>query len=795
MFTKLIRFYLLLIITIGLYGCGGGQAEDPSLRSINDINPEAPNYAVQITSPANLTTYTPASPTSFNLQGICLADGTIEISLNATPLGATSCSSNLFSLSINRSILNEGLNSLTASYTISSLTTTILVRKDTTAPSLTITANPINQSNQTSYAIQGTCSEEGALISGNLQGIPFSDRCTGGVFSSSPMDLSFLADSTYSASAQIEDSNGNLSPVVNENIVKDTTSPLPSFAFFNPANGFGNSGSVSIEVTNILGGDDIFTYSDSSCSSGLLSSDTSGGTSHIYSLTTVTEGKYYFYFTVPNQSGATCFGPLVYEEDLTAPNGPDTISMSSPNNGETSSDATPLFTGTISATENGSEIQVFNNDTCTGTPKGVSNIQQDEFTIGASLALDGSENGYNEFYVRLVDRAGNIGTCLATNLSYTLSNTGLANLPKLAMVGVDSVTKLISLEDNNEITWIKKSDPNNPITFGPLSEGDVIYIEDPITPSEKVDAGDIIESTGATYVVTSGYGTAPWASEAYSGKTFTSYQYRYGNDSKIYVTSLVADSFVQIKQDVDDDGDLDTIDYATVQKNEIVEFSPVIADGKPFQIVSDYSINVYYVSSSNGGTTFDKDARVLTPAATDIIGFSWYITSIENDTTVSAHRHQTGKNFSSNDLDINEVLDVERTLKSNLIDYATRVIADKPVSMLQIADQDGVNASPSLPLTMLATHFGIPANADYIGIIAPTSGNYYYTLPGNAEVGPIALTAPGNTDPNAPHAAVFTNAGLVPAGTLIRCDTPCFMIYDDEELGDEDETLMMGFSP
>ncbi len=795
LFEVLKRFLLLFTCASLLTSCGGGKADDPELRSINDIYTDIPNYIIQLSSPLANQLFNSQSSATFDITGSCAEIGKISIKLNTIEQQQVDCISSSFTSTLLLSSLSEGYNTITANYLVSTDTAVVAVLKDTNAPTLVISPNQINQSNEGNYIIQGTCSENGSVIHGNLEGIPFSTTCLGTSFTSSPIDLSFLVDNTYSAQATISDSNGNTSSLITQSIIKDTSVTLPSLSFSNPENGHGNNGSVDIRISNIAASDDIFVYTDSSCSGALLTSETSAATSHIINFLTPSEGSYYYYFTVPSQSGATCLGPLVYQEDLTDPLDVATITMSSPSHGETSSDATPFFSGTIDSSENGSQVYIYKDNTCATTEIGSSTVQQASFSIGASLALDGSDQGFNEFFIKVIDRAGNVGSCQSTGLSYTLSNTGLASQPKLAMIGVDAPSKLISLEDDNLITWTKKADPSNPITFGPLSKGDVIYIEDPLDTLDKVDAGDIIESTGATYVVSQGFGTAPWATEAYSGKVFTSYQYRYGNYSKIYVTSLVADSFVQIKQDTDGDGDLDTIAYATVPKNQVIEFTPSIIDGRSFQIVSDYDINAYYVSSSTSGATYDKDARVLTPAATDLVGFSWFITSIENNTSVTAHRHQAGSNFSEVDLDINEVFDVGRTLKSNLIDYATRVLSDKPVSMLQIADQDGTNASPSLPVSMLATDYGIPADADYIGIIAPISGNYYYTIPGNPEVGPIALTPPGNTDPNAPYAAQFSNGGNVPAGTLIRCDTPCFMIYDDEELGDEDETLMMGFSP
>lgn len=794
MFTIGFKTIILLFILCSLSSCGGGKAEDPSFVSIHDINTSNPKYQLTIELPLSLELYTPFTDQSFDVQGTCLVNGEIIMAINAVEKAKTSCRSNSFTATIQTSDLSEGLNSITAHYTISPLNAARIVRKDFLAPTLNINDYPINQSNHTNYPIRGTCSEDGALISGNFNGIPFSTTCTDGLFYSSSQDYSFLPDTDYDVTAKIEDEIGNISEDFTTSITKDTSVVLPSFELINPENGFGNSGSVTIRVSNISGGDDINTFTDSNCLGASLSTDISAGVSHDFSLLTASEKSYYFYFTVPAQAPGSCFGPLVYVEDLTEPISFDSIDLDSPSNGSTSSNSVPQFSGTIDSSEDGSRINIYNDSSCNNDPIGFSDIEQDQFNIAASLKLDGCHSGLNEFYARIVDRAGNVGNCESTGLSYTLSNTGLASLPKMAMIGSDSVTKLVSLEDNNDITWIKKSDPNNPIQFGPLSKGDVIYIEDPLDTNDKVDAGDIIESTNATYVVTQGYGTAPWASQAYSGKNFTSYQYRYGTTSKIIVTSLTGDSFVQIRQDSDNDGQLDTIDYSTVEKNQIVEFTTPLQNGKAFQIISNKDINVYYVSSANGGITYDRDARVLTPAAKDIIGFSWFITSLEDNTVVDAHRHEAGQSFFTADLDQTEVLDIDRTIQPDLVNFASRVIADKPVSMLQIADGDGTNAAPSLPISMLATHYGIPANAKFVSIVAPGTGNYYYTLPGNPEVGPIALDAPGNLNPDAPYAAKFTNSGNVPAGTLIRCDRPCYMLYNDHELGDGDETLMMGFS-
>ena len=631
-------------------------------------------------------------------------------------------------------------------------------------------------------------------MSGTIATVPVSALCSGSTWTSSGVDLSFLADGPYTISLTHENASANTTSASSP-VTKDTSVNLPTLSFQNPVNGYGNFGSTTIRVGDIASGDDIDVYSDASCST-LLSSQTSSGAFHDISLSTGASGTYSFYFIITDSapSSTPCLGPKTHTEDTIAPPGPTTITMSSPANASTSNDSTPLFSGMIDAAEEGSTVEIFRDASCSELI-GSDTVNNGAFSVLASLAVDGSHNGLNSFYSKITDQAGNTSSCASSSLSYTLEGAGLATLPKIAMVGADSPSSLVSLEDGNEIIWIRKSNPGSPINLGIVNAGEVIAIEDPANPADKVDQGDRIESTGACYVITEGFGTAPWASEAYAGKLFTSHMYRYGgNDPKIYVAAVSANSFVQIKQDTDGDGDLDVVDFATIAKDDTHEFTVTLVDGRPFQVTSNQNINVYYVAQSGDGS-YSRDARVLTPAANDIIGFSFYITSIFDNTNLNAYRNQSGQNFSGT-LNINQFIDIGRALKSNLNDYATRVIADKPVSMLQIADQDGINASPSLPVSMLATHFGIPRDADYVGIIAPSSATVTVTKPDGSTVGPLALVKNAGTHANAPYAYQYTDGATISAGTRFECSTPCFMIYDDEGPGaDKDETLMIGFIP
>jgi hypothetical protein len=364
------------------------------------------------------------------------------------------------------------------------------------------------------------------------------------------------------------------------------------------------------------------------------------------------------------------------------------------------------------------------------------------------------------------------------------------------MVGTDSPSTLVSLEDTNTITWTRAVDPGNPIVLGTFNRGDLVLIEDPGNTADKVDQGDLIESTGACYVVTQGFGTAPWASDAYAGKIYSTYQYRSGNFSpKVYVAAINQTSFVQILQDTDNDGDLDVVDFQNIPAGTVHEFTITLVNGRPWQIIGTENINAYYVAKSSGGGTYTRDARVLTPAATDIVGFSSYITGTENTTTLTGYQNRAVAPVTGT-IDVHQSITTQRASKGSIQEYAMRVIADKPVSQLQIADGDGINASPHLPVNYLATVYGIPRAADYVGIITLGAATVdVYNPDGTFKITrTLAQTAGANA--LAPYAYKYTDGASVPAGTIFECSAPCFMMYDDEGAGaDRDETIMMGYTP
>lgn len=789
---KLIKIEYIFILFTCL-GCLAGSEESSISRGY--VSPE---QLLSLTIPSDDLDFNASTlPASVTFSGTCSEEGTnFSLKVNGQRLSEIECLSNSFTTDINSNQFSEGIN-LVKLEPINGSSVTLQVSVDTVLPTIAFTnINTVNQSNETSYSLEGTCSDNGQTVSGSFDVLPFSTTCTNGTWSSASLNLSFYVDATYTATISTTDNLGNDSGDITSNILKDTVTPLPTLSFVTPLSGFGNTNSTTIRVSGINTGYTVEAFNNAACTNS-LQSIVSGGVTADLVFNNAGEGTYKYYFKVTDlvPSTSTCLGPITYVEDQTNPVSPSTYILSSPGDGETSNDSTPQISGTIDASEEGSVVHAYRDAACSDEI-GSNSVSSGTFSILGSLAVDGSHNGLNQFYIKVIDRASNTSSCIDTGLSYTLSGGGLASLPKLAMVGNDSPSSLVSLEDGNQITWRKASDPNNPIDLGTINKGDVISIEDPSNAADKVDQGDFIESTGACYVVTQGFGTAPWASDAYAGKKFSTYQYRYGQFSpKVYVAAINQTSFVQILQDTDNDGDLDVVDFQNVPAGTVHEFTVTLTNGRPWQVVGTENINIYYVARSSGAAAYDRDARVLTPAATDIVGFSFYITSLENDTTVNAYQNRNVAVYNGT-IDVNQSLTTQRSAKGSIQLYATRVIADKPVSQLQIADGDGANATPHLPVNYLATVYGIPRNADYVGIISLGAATVDVYQPDGTLKHTRTLAQTAGANALAPYAYRYTDGATVPAGTTFECSAPCFMIYDDESAGaDRDETLMMGFTP
>jgi len=106
------------------------------------------------------------------------------------------------------------------------------VAVDNTLPTVSFSPAPvnINNSNLTTYAVSGSCSEEGRTVTVTVGGtVSATPACTGGTFSTGTMTVSGIADGgSVSVAAAHTDAAGN-SATASTTVIKDTGNPTVAF--------------------------------------------------------------------------------------------------------------------------------------------------------------------------------------------------------------------------------------------------------------------------------------------------------------------------------------------------------------------------------------------------------------------------------------------------------------------------------------------------------------------------------------------------------------------------------------
>lgn len=698
---------------------------------------------------------------SYTISGICseASDVSIEVD-NITQ--STPCTSNTFSSNLSLSSLEDSLLTISASQSdnVNTSTINIYATKDTIAPVLSGLENDTNpvKNKIFEWSCNETCYSR-YIIDTNPNTSPTGNWTTNKKVSQS-------GDGNYYFHIQVKDNYDNESNIFHYSFVLDSSGPNNPIVSLNE---YGQSDNFSATISNLSIGEIIYIHDNSSCSS-LIHSNNISQTSQVFNMNNLNEGKYNYSVQVEDSSNrlSECVS-FSYTRDNSIPEMP-ILSMQSPTNQSTSKDISPEFIGVSS--ENGSTIKIFNDPTCS-TEIGNTIVNKNSVLVNnINFPLDDSEVGLQIFYGKIIDQALNESNCIDLNLSYTLESTSLAEVPKIALVGNNSPTKTISLQDNNVIKL-------NGVTLGTYNKGQIVNF--------NTNQGDKLECSKACYPVTQGFGTAPWASEAYAGKSFTSFITRYGqHNPHIIVAALGKNAFVEVKQNGN------VVDSHLIPKNTVHTFNNDLNNNQSFLIESNENIAVYFVSRSSGGSSYNRDARVLTPASDKIIGLSGHVTAIANDTNASYYRTQNSSNNFS--LNSNNFYNVGRMRKSDAENWGVYVESDKKVSMTQTADQDGTNATPSIPISMMANNYGIPRRADYVAFISLESGTVDVINPDGSFNKNLTLHN-NAVNPKAPYIVYYNDGGTdIPAGTTFSCSVLCMAIYDDSDSGaDRDETLMMGF--
>ncbi|MBS1961380.1 MAG: LamG domain-containing protein [Bdellovibrionales bacterium] len=212
----------------------GNAAAQATVNIVKDATPPT----VAITSPAAGSTINAASAASFAVSGTCSENGR-NVVISGSASATVACSGGSWSANLNFSAAADGAVSITANHSDAAGNTatpdTRAFTKDATPATVAITlpaaGSTINAASAASFAVSGTCSENGqnVVISGSASATV---ACSGGTWSTN-LDFSAAADGAVSITANHSDAAGNAATPDTRAFTKN--SALPSVAITSPA--------------------------------------------------------------------------------------------------------------------------------------------------------------------------------------------------------------------------------------------------------------------------------------------------------------------------------------------------------------------------------------------------------------------------------------------------------------------------------------------------------------------------------------------------------------------------------
>ncbi|MGI9335467.1 MAG: leucine-rich repeat domain-containing protein [Gammaproteobacteria bacterium] len=220
--------------------------------------------------------------------------------------------------------------------------------------------------------------------------------------------------------------------------------------------------------------------------------------------------------------------------------------------------------------------------------------------------------------------------------------------------------------------------------------------------------------------------------------------------------------------------------------NEVVVYSAGSDNAAPGIIYAEDAIVVGHTSQSG------QDNFPVPPATREIFGIRStvaMVAALEDDTTVLVYA-------SDGSLQTISLAAGEQSLitagspTSQGQGSAIRIVADRPVSALQLADGDGIEATAFLDPVFHANRYVVPVDSQYVAIAC---GPLATTITLNEETS-AALTkdciGDGGEAPGKVYFGSSDNGVHVPAGSVITSEAPVYVTY--EAAGVDDEHNLLG---
>lgn len=749
----------------------------PSLSGIT-VYGNAPT--VSITSAANITS---ANQSAYSVSGTCSLNGaTVSTNIGGillTPVcsgGSWSTGSqDVSGLTDNPSISITadhqdvaGNNAAQASVTVS---------KDIAVPSVAITTYPnIDQTNATSYAAAGTCSENSRIVSLNIGGITLSPNCSGGTWSISNINVSSLSDNgSITFTADHDNVDGTNAPQASVSISKDTAAPTvtissaPNITSANVDN-YTVSGTCSEDTRTV----DVYIdsiYLTPSCNGGSWTT----GSQDVSSLS---DGSGISITADHDNAGGTPANQASTTVDKNT-TGPSVSNFSSPSTLKNSADLVWTLNNPGANTINDYIVnyRVKGNSTWLSFSDGVStDLAMTINTLNAStnyefriaVAYDSTEqSGWSQ----IVEAETKPDSPLF-NGNYIMLNLGGA-----------TDTNIVALENNTRVYYEDSEIPESP-----LSKGEVVNLSG-TARYEKIEGDKPIFVAGRI-----GSGANPqdkanviWSPTTWAGKTFTFNAYR-NNPHNVYIYAVEATT-VQATQGTN------ILDSATIAAGATAQLQ--WNEMGSYQINSTGTIIAYHVSGSPGSY---YDPKPLPPSANEIIGFpsTRALLTTDKDNTNYTMIH-SNSNSSTGSLDKADDIYISPQGTTTLyLSESILITADQKISGASYADSNGYCAAPFIPTNIMKKKYVINSDSHWVAFASKQPGTIKIysptqTIGVDTPVETLTLSRSG-ANSNAPYKARTQTA--ITQGYRYISNVPMAGWYqpnNDAGSATEDETVMYGF--
>ncbi len=246
-----------------------------------------------------------------------------------------------------------------------------------------------------------------------------------------------------------------------------------------------------------------------------------------------------------------------------------------------------------------------------------------------------------------------------------------------------------------------------------------------------------------------------------------------------YIYSAIGKTKVTIKTDVTQTVTIPRFKFITVSGGNLNNISAVIH--------SEFPVMVFHVANSSSGSVFDS--YTVPPVSKEIFGIlSRYVVlgALQDDTNITIYKSDGSKQSLLLNSSGRYIISADNT-SSQGQGVAVRIVADKPIAAIQVADSDGIEATAFWEPMYFGRRYGFPINTQYVAVACKQTAiiNLY-------DNGSIVDTQTCTANGNNPGKAYFgksSNGINIKAGQYLISDTPVYLIYEASSTNDEKNLL------